>query len=96
MSLPWGASISNVGDGPSVGVNDGVPISARQPGGCDVGDSTATRGWGCYPVIGGVGSTGCAALAPNAGPDDSICQTATAHLLLANTPPGTATAHGAL
>ncbi len=86
---PWGTG--NVGDGPSVGVNDGVPISARQPGGCDVGDSTATRWWGCYPVIGGVGSNGWAALAPNAGPDDSICQTATAHLLLANTPPGTAT-----
>lgn len=86
---PWGTG--NPGDGPSLGVNDGVPVSLRQPGGCDVGDSTAWRWWGCYPVIGGVGSNGWAALAPNAGPDDSICQTATAYFLQGNTPPGQAT-----
>ncbi|MBL0018245.1 MAG: gliding motility-associated C-terminal domain-containing protein [Bacteroidetes bacterium] len=86
---PWGTG--NPGDGPNLGVNDGQSVSSRQPGGCGRGADTLTRWWGCYPVIGGVGSNGWAALAPNAGPDDSICQTATAHLLLANTPPGTAT-----
>ncbi|HEX2901127.1 MAG TPA: hypothetical protein VHS96_15520, partial [Bacteroidia bacterium] len=85
---PWGTG--NVGDGPSVGVNDGQPVSPRQPGGCGRGADTLTRWWGCYPVIGGVGSNGWAAVAPDAGPDDSICQTATAHLMLGNTPPGTA------
>ena len=43
---PWGTG--NTGDGPNVGVNDGVPVSPSQPGGCDVGDSTAWRWWGCY------------------------------------------------
>ncbi len=85
---PWGTG--NVGDGPSIGVNDGAPTSARQPGGCDVGDSTATRWWGCYPVIGGVGSNGWVAVAPDAGPDDSICQTASAYVLQGNQPPGQA------
>ncbi len=85
---PWGTG--NPGDGPSVGVNDGQPISARQPGGCNTGDSTATRWWGCYPVIGGVGSNGWMAAMPNAGPDDSICQTATAYFLTGNTPPAQA------
>ncbi len=86
---PWGTG--NTNDGPSVGVNDGQPISLRQPGGCNVGDSTAWRWWGCYPVIGGVGSNGWRALAPNAGPDDSICQTATSYFLTGNAPPGQAT-----
>lgn len=85
---PWGTG--NINDGPSVGVNDGVPVSLRQPGGCDVGDSTAWRWWGCYPVIAGVGANGWTAVAPNAGPDDSICQTATAYFLQGNTPPGSA------
>jgi hypothetical protein len=86
---PWGTG--NPGDGPNLGVNDGQSVSARQPGGCGRGADTLTRWWGCYPVIGGVGSNGWAAIAPNAGADDSICQTATAHLLQANAPPGTAT-----
>jgi gliding motility-associated-like protein len=71
-------------------VNDGAPISLRQPGGCDVGDSTAWRWWGCYPVIGGVGSNGWQAVAPNAGFDDSICVTATSYQFNANHPPATA------
>jgi PKD domain len=50
---PWGTGAAN--DGPSVGVNDGVPISARQPGGCGVGSDTLRRWWGCYPVVSGVG-----------------------------------------
>ena len=85
---PWGTG--NVNDGPNVGVNDGVPISARQPGGCDVGDSTATRWWGCYPVIGGVGANGWDAVAPDAGPNDTICESATAYILQGNTPPAAA------
>ena len=85
---PWGTG--NIGDGPNIGVNDGAPISARQPGGCDVGDSVATRWWGCYPVIGGVGANGWIAVAPNAGPDDSICQTASAYVMQGNLPPGQA------
>jgi gliding motility-associated-like protein len=88
---PWGTGDSlNLVDGPRVGVNDGVPTSQRQPGGCGVGADTLTRWWGCYPVIGGVGSNGWIAALPNAGPDDSICQTATAYPLSANMPPATA------
>lgn len=81
---PWGTG--NVNDGPILGVNDGNPISPRQPGGCDVGDSTATRWWGCYPVIGGVGANGWNAQQPNAGSDTTICESATAYILQGNTP----------
>lgn len=45
---PWGTGL--FGDGPSVAVNDGLPFSLRQPGGCGVGQDTATRWWGCYPT----------------------------------------------
>lgn len=85
---PWGTG--NTNDGPSVGVNDGVPTSAIQPGGCDVGDSTATRWWGCYPVIAGVGANGWNAQQPNAGNDTTICETATAFILQGNAPQGSA------
>lgn len=81
---PWGTG--NLNDGPSVGVNDGIPTSARQPGGCDTGDSTATRWWGCYPVIGGVGANGWNAQQPFAGNDTTICESATAYILQGNTP----------
>ncbi len=82
---PWGTGMT--GNGPSVGVNDGVPISAAQPGGCDTGDSTATRWWGCYPVIGGVGANGWNAQQPAAGNDTTICESATAYILQGNVPP---------
>ncbi|MEM6271875.1 MAG: gliding motility-associated C-terminal domain-containing protein [Bacteroidota bacterium] len=82
---PWGTG--NPGDGPSIGVNDGQPTSAVQPGGCSRGDSTATRWWGCYPVIGGVGSNGWIAVQPEAGPDSIICPQATAYAMQGNQPP---------
>ncbi len=85
---PWGTG--NANDGPSLGVNDGAPTSARQPGGCDVGDSTATRWWGCYPVIGGVGVNGWNAVQPNAGLNDTICESATSFILQGNVPGATA------
>lgn len=85
---PWGTGLP--GDGPNLGVNDGIGVSPRQPGGCAVGQDTLTRWWGCYPVIGGVGSNGWLALQPNAGPDDSLCATTTAYALLGNAPPATA------
>lgn len=85
---PWGTG--NVNDGPNIGVNDGDSTSARQPGGCDVGDSTATRWWGCYPVISGVGVNGWNVQQPDAGPDTSICETATAVILQGNAALGSA------
>lgn len=85
---PWGTGLPN--DGPSIGLNDGQPTSARQPGGCGVGSDTLTRWWGCYPVIGGVGANGWVAVMPDAGLDDTICGTGTAYFLQGNTPPGTA------
>lgn len=85
---PWGTGLP--GDGPNLGVNDGIPVSSRQPGGCSVGRDTLTRWWGCYPVIGGVGSNGWLAVAPDAGPDDSICASATSYQLQGNVPPATA------
>lgn len=84
---PWGTGLPN--DGPSIGVNDGVPTSPRQPGGCDVGDSTAHRWWGCYPVIGGIGANSWVAPQADAGPDSPLCETATGFILQANTPTGT-------
>lgn len=85
---PWGTG--NVGDGPSVGVNDGSATSPRQPGGCGVGADTLERWWGCYPVMAGVGSNGWIAAMPYAGLDDTICETATGVALLGNQPPGAA------
>ena len=85
---PWGTG--NPSNGPSIGVNDGAPTSARQPGGCAVGDSTATRWWGCYPVIAGVGANGWNVQQPEAGPDTAICETATAYILQGNAPLGSA------
>lgn len=82
---PWGTG--NPGDGPSVGVNDGVPTSAAQPGGCDVGNNMATRWWGCYPVIGGVGSNGWMSVQPDAGPDSILCSSANAYIMQGNQPP---------
>jgi gliding motility-associated-like protein len=82
---PWGTG--NPGDGPSVGVNDGTPTSLVQPGGCAAGTDTARRWWGCYPVIGGVGSNGWQAVQPNAGPDSIICSAANAYILDGNQPP---------
>lgn len=86
---PWGTG--NTGDGPNLAVNDGAPLSLRQPSGCDVGDSAATRWWGCYPAIGGVGPNDWGPLMPDAGPDDSICQSAAAYFLAGNAPSGQST-----
>lgn len=85
---PWGTGLP--GDGPNLGVNDGQPTSARQPGGCGVENDPATRWWGCYPVIAGVGANGWAAVQASAGVDTTICETATAYVLQGNTPGGTA------
>lgn len=82
---PWGTGAP--GNGPSVGVNDGTPTSLVQPGGCNVGSDTARRWWGCYPVIGGVGSNGWMAVQPDAGPDSTICSSANAYILQGNQPP---------
>lgn len=85
---PWGTGLAN--DGPNMGVNDGIPTSPRQPGGCGVGQDTLTRWWGCYPVIGGVGSNGWMATQPTAGPDTTLCENATAYIMQGNPPPATA------
>ena len=75
---PWGTG--NTNDGPNVGVNDGVGVSDRQPGGCGTANATIKRWWGCYPVIGGVSSNGWIAVEPNAGDDISICENETADM----------------
>ncbi|MCB9235892.1 MAG: gliding motility-associated C-terminal domain-containing protein [Bacteroidia bacterium] len=84
---PWGTGIG--GNGPSVGVNDGQPISSVQPGGCNVATAAASRWWGCYPVIGGVSANGWQVVAPDAGPDYGICES-TSTLLNGNVPPAVA------
>jgi gliding motility-associated-like protein len=81
---PWGTG--NGTDGPNVGVNDGAPTSAAQPGGNVPANVAITRWWGCYPVIGGVGANGFVALAPNAGADIEICSNQNSVGLNANDP----------
>lgn len=81
---PWGTG--NGSDGPNVGVNDGAPTSAAQPGGNVAANVPVTRWWGCYPVIGGLGANGFVALAPNAGPDIEMCSTQNSVGLNANDP----------
>lgn len=83
---PWGTG--NTPDGPFLGVNDGTPTSTRQPGGCDAGDSTATRWWGCYPVTANVGANDWGFQQPVAGNDTTICDAATAFILQGNLPLG--------
>lgn len=68
---PWG---DGTGGSPTVGVNDGTPTSASQPGGCVGATPSITRWWGCYPVIGDVSSNGWAAQQPDAGTDTLLCQ----------------------
>jgi gliding motility-associated-like protein len=85
---PWGSGNGN--DGPNVGVNDGAPTSAAQPGGNVAVNVAITRWWGCYPVIGGVGANGFVAVPPNAGSDIEVCSTQTSVGLSGNDPAGDA------
>lgn len=81
---PYGTGIA--GNGPSIGVNDGAPNAAAQPGGNVSSSPQITRWWGCYPVIGGVGANGFVAVAPNAGNDIEICATDNSVTLNGNVP----------
>jgi hypothetical protein len=84
---PWG---DGTGGSPTLGVNDGAPTSARQPGGCGLQTAASTRWWGCYPVIAGVGTNGYFAMAPDAGPKINICDNTTTATMNGNTPSATA------
>ena len=81
---PWGDGIGT--NGPNIGVNDGAPTSAAQPGGSIGANPLITRWWGCYPVISGVGANGFVAVPPNAGTDISICSSDNSVSLNANEP----------
>jgi hypothetical protein len=83
---PWGTGA--VGDGPSLGVNDGVPISLRQPGGCNTGDSTAWRWWGCYPVIGNISANTWTFSSAHLALDTTVCVGAPALPLVATSTAG--------
>jgi len=87
---PWGTGAGN--NGPNISVNDGTPTSAVQPNACLDSNAIITRWWGCYPIIGGVGTNEFVASLPDAGADINICSTQSSVILQANEP--TAEANG--
>jgi gliding motility-associated-like protein len=85
---PWGGKTGTEALGwPMLGVNDGAASSvSNQPGGCGIASAPIQRWWGCYPVISGVASNGYVAVAPNAGPDQDICDISTSTTMGGNQP----------